>query len=284
MSDADMGVTETSASGQAVIAAMVQKQLIAKAKIMFTVMDESSRAGKGAKSVSFPRTGDLTPVEKVENTASESIALTYAVDTLTLDQHFQTFVRLEDKADVQSVLDVESDILERAGSGMAKKMDTYVYSVLKAGASASAPDHIIDQFGSSGTMTLAKVLQARKLLDDQDVPENERFLLINPEQESELLALAAFIDASQYGSREALLNGEIGRIYGFSVIKSTVCEANVALYYHRSACAFARQIEPKWEKDRNLSKLANEYSLSALYGAKILDSGKRNVTANATGS
>lgn len=284
MSDADMGVTETSASGQAVVAAMVQQQLIAKAKLMFTVMDESARAGKGAKSVSFPRTGDLTPVAKAENTASESIALTYAVDTLTLDQHYHTFVRLEDKADVQSVLNIEADIIERAGAGMAKKMDGHIYDTLVAGASASNPDHIIDQFGASGTLTLAKILTARKLLDDQDVPEGDRFLVINPEQESELLALSAFIDASQYGAREALLNGEIGRVYGFSVIKTTVCAANVALYYHRSACAFARQIEPKWEMDRNLSKLANEYSLSALYGAKILDSGKRNVTANATGS
>jgi N4-gp56 family major capsid protein len=279
-----MGVTETSATGAAVVAAMVQQQLIAKAKLMFTVMDESARAGKGAKSVAFPRTGALTPVAKSENTASESIALTYAVDTLTLDQHYHTFVRLEDKADVQSVLNIEADIVERAGAGMAKLMDSYIYDTLVAGASASNPDHIIDQFGSSGTLTLAKILTARKLLDDQDVPEGDRFLVINPEQESELLALSAFIDASQYGAREALLNGEIGRVYGFSVIKTTVCAANVALYYHRSACAFARQIEPKWEMDRNLSKLANEYSLSALYGAKILDSGKRNVTANATGS
>jgi N4-gp56 family major capsid protein len=284
MSDADIGVTETSATGQAIVAAMVQKQLIAKAKLMFTVQDESARAGKGATSVSFPRTGALDPVAKAENTASESIALTYAVDTLTLNQHFHTFVRLEDKAEVQSVLNIESDILERAGSGMAKKMDSYIYDTLVAGASSSNPDHIIDQFGSSGTLTLAKILTARKLLDDQDVPDDDRFLVINPEQESELLALSAFIDASQYGARTALLNGEIGMVYGFKVIKTTVCAANVALYYHRSACAFARQVEPKWEQDRNLSKLAKEYSLSALFGAKVLDSGKRNVTANASGS
>jgi N4-gp56 family major capsid protein len=284
MSDADMGVTETSATGQAIVAAMVQKQLIAKAKLMFTVQDESARAGKGALSVAFPRTGALAPVAKSENTASESIALTYAVDTLTLDQHFHTFVRLEDKAEIQSVLNIESDILERAGAGMAKKMDSFIYDTLVAGASASNPDHIIDQFGSSGTLTLAKILSARKLLDDQDVPDDDRFLVINPEQESELLALSAFIDASQYGARTALLNGEIGMVYGFKVIKTTVCAANVALYYHRTSCAFARQVEPKWEQDRNLSKLAKEYSLSALFGAKILDSGKRNVTANATGS
>jgi N4-gp56 family major capsid protein len=284
MADADMGVTETSATGVDLVAAMVQKQLIAKAKLMFTVMDESSRATKGAKSVSFPRTGDLTPVAKTENTASESIALTYAADQLALDQHYQAYVRLEDIADAQSVLNVESDILERASAGMAKVMDTKIYTVLKAGASASAPDHIIDHYGSSGAITRTKILQARKLLDDQNVPDEDRFLVVNPAQEAELLDIDGFVDADKYGSTAAKLNGEIGRLFGFTVIKTTVCEDNVSLYYHRSACAFARQIEPKWEQGRDLSRLANEYSLSALYGAKVLDSGKRNVTANATGS
>lgn len=284
MSDADIGVTETSAAGSAIIAAMVQKQLIAKAKLMFTVQDESARAVKGAKSVAFPRTGDLSPTAKSENTASESVALTYAVDTMNLDKHYQTFVRLEDIASVQAVPDVESDILERAGAGMAKQMDTSIYEALRDGASSSNPDHIIDQFSASGTLTLAKILAARLLLDNQNVPDDERFLAIHPEQESELLALSAFVDASQYGSQGVLLNGEIGRVYGFTVIKSTIVGANVALYYHRSALAFARQIEPKWEQMRNLSKLANEYSLSCLYGVKVLDSGKRHVTANASGS
>jgi N4-gp56 family major capsid protein len=284
MADADMGVTETVASAMALIAAMVQKQLIAEAKIMFTVQDESARAVKGAKSVSFPRTGNLDPVAKAENTASESIALTYAVDTLALDQHYHTFVRLEDIANVQSMVDVESDIVERAGRGMAKKYDSYIYGLLKAGASASSPDHIIDHYSSSGAITRTKILQARKLLDDQDVPDSDRFMLVNPAQEAELLDIDGFVDADKYGSTDAKLNGELGRLFGFRIIKSTVCENDVTLYYHRSACAFARQIEPKWEKDRNLSKLADEYSLSSLFGGKVLDSGKRNVTANATGS
>lgn len=284
MTSEPMGVTETSATGADLVAAMVQKQLIAKAKLMFTVQDESARAVKGAKSVSFPRTGDLTPVAKAENVDSEAIALTYAADQLTLDQHYQAYVKLEDKADIQSVLNVESDILERASAGMAKLMDTKIYTVLKAGASASNPDHIIDHYGSSGAITRTKILQARKLLDDQNVPDDDRFLVVNPEQEAELLDIDGFVDADKYGSTSAKLNGEIGRLFGFTVIKTTICEANVSLYYHRSACAFARQMEPKWEKDRSLAALSNEYSLSALYGAKILDSGKRNVTANATGS
>jgi N4-gp56 family major capsid protein len=284
MADADMGVTETSATGLAVISAIVQKQLLAAAKIMFTVQDETARVAPGAKSVSFPRAGDLAPVAKAENTNSFSQALTYAVDTLALDKHYHTFVRLEDIAGAQSVVNVETDILERAGRGMAKQMDTSIYDALKAGASASAPDHIV-QLSSSGTvLDEAAILTARKLLDDQNVPEDERIMLVNPAQEKQLLAIANFIQAERYGSAGALTNGEIGRVFGFKVVKTTICEALNVLFYHRSACAFARQIEPKWEQMRNLAALSNEYSLSALYGVKVLDSGKREVLMNGTGS
>ncbi len=284
MSDVDMGVTETSATGVALVAAMVQAQLIANAQIMFTVQDESGRVGKGAKTVAFPKTGALTPVAKVENVATYSQALTYDVDTLTLDQHMHTLVRLEDKADAQSVVNIEADIIARAGRGMAVQMDTFLYTTLKAGASASAPDQIINHYGSSAAITRTKILESRKLLDTQNVPSSDRYMLVSPKQEAQILDIDQFVSAEKYGDRTALINGEIGQLFGFRILKSTICEDDVTLYWHKSALAFARQIEPKWETFRNLDLLAWVYSLSSLYGAKVLDAGKRNVTANATGS
>lgn len=276
--------TQTSATGQAVISALVQKQLIAKAKLWFTVQDESARAQKGAKSVSFPKTGALTPAAKVAGTATTAQALTYAVDTLSLNKHFHTLVVLEDSAEVQSVVDIESDIIERSGAGMALQMDTDIYTALRDGASASAPDQILNHYGTSGTLTIAKVLEARKLLDLGNVPEDMRFMAINPDQESQLLALSTFVSAQEYGSDKARMNGEVGTLFGFRVIKTTVVEDNVTLYYHNSAAAVARQIDPKFESIRDLDNLAWKYSLSCLYGCKVLDAGLRNVTANATGS
>ena len=276
--------TQTSATGQDIVAALVQKQLIAKAKLIFTIQDESARATKGAKSVSFPRTGNLTPAAKSAGTASTGQVLTYAADQLALNKHYQTLVILEDSADVQTVVDVESDIIERSGAGMALQMDTDVYTALRDGASSASPDHIIDHYSASGTLTLAKVLEARKLLDLQNVPEDGRFMAINPDQEGQLLALSTFVSAQEYGSDKARMNGEVGSLFGFRVIKTTVVEDNVTLYYHNTAAAFARQIDPKFESMRDLENLAWKYSLSCLYGVKVLDSGKRNVTANATGT
>jgi hypothetical protein len=281
---ADMGVTETAATAAELIAAIVQSQLIAKSKMIGCVRDESARAVKGAASIDFPRTGDLTPDAKAENTGSTAQVLTFAADTLSLDQHFHTLVKLEDKASIQSSVNVELEIQERAGRGMAKKVDTYIYEALRDGASASNPDHILDHYSASGTITRTKILQARTLLNLQNVPDEDRFMLIGPNQEAELLDIDQFVSAEKYGSRDALLNGEIGRLFGFTVVMSTVCEDNKTLYWHRDACVFANQLAPKWETFRDVVLLADVYSLSQLWGAKVLDSGKRHVSANASGS
>jgi len=94
-----------------------------------------------------------------------------------------------------------------------------------------------------------------------------------------MLLIEDFVDASKYGNNEAVMNGELGRIFGFKVIKTTSLASDTeAIAYHKSHAAFARQNSPKFEKQRaTLSKLADELSLSLLYGVKQLDSGNRGV-------
>ncbi len=275
---ADMGVTETSATAVDVISAMVQKQLIAESVISATILDETARVAPGAKSVAFPKTGDLDPAVKAENTGTTAQVLTLDKDTLLLDKHYHTLVVLEDNADVQSVVNIQEEIVNRAFKGMSKQIDTAIYNVLKAGASTSNPDHTLAGFAANATLSLTMILEARKLLNIQNVPMGDRYLLISPYQEAEMLAISDFISAEKYGSNDILLNGQIGRVYGFKVLMTTVCEDNVAIWYHNTAAAWARQIAPKWEKDRDLDKLADKYSLSYSYGVKALDGGKRQVT------
>ena len=49
------------------------------------------------------------------------------------------------------------------------------------------------------------------------------------------------------------------------------------IIWHPSSCAFSRQVNPKFEDDRDLPNLATLYSLSHLYGTVVLDGGVRQV-------
>jgi hypothetical protein len=53
--------------------------------------------------------------------------------------------------------------------------------------------------------------------------------------------------------------------------------AGGTVFYHKSAVAYGSQIDAKFETMRDLDYLEDKYALSQLYGAKVLDLGKRQV-------
>jgi len=103
MADALMGVTETSASALANISEVAQLYLQQEAKLMPTVTDYSSLAVAGSSSVKLPRSGGFTVGDKSENTRVDSQVITYAADTISLDQHRVIQFLLEDIADQQMI-------------------------------------------------------------------------------------------------------------------------------------------------------------------------------------
>ena len=111
-----------------------------------------------------------------------------------------------------------------------------------------------------------------------------RFMLISPDQEKAMLQLANFIEVDKYGAdATALKNGELGRVYGFTVLMHTELAASETLFWHGSHVGFARQIQPEYATDFQLASVSQEYLLHNLYGTKVLDSGKRGVFFNGTG-
>lgn len=273
---ADMGVTETSAVGQVTISQSIQMYLQEQAKLMDKVTLYT--AGKGETSIKIGRAGGFTVGDKSENTSVTAQVITYAADTLALDQHKVIQVRLEDIANIQARPDIINDILLRMGKDMAYKLDTLIVTKLEA-ASASAPDHRIayTNSGSANTLGKADILAARQLLQLQNVPFNECWIGVSPASENNLLAIDDFVHADKYGSSQGLVNGEIGRIYGARVVMSIAFDTAKTIVWHPTAVAFAMQRELNFDTDKDLPNLAMLYSVDALYGAVTLDSGKRQV-------
>ena len=274
MANAPTGITETVATSIDVVSAILQQELIQNSVLLGTVSDYSAWVIPGANTVKVPRAGSFTAGDKVENTASETQALTFATDDIELSVYKHIVAEVEDRAQEQAAVDVEGYYIQRMASAMVTAIESSVAGVLVK----AANDIQLSGVGNL-LITKADILEGRKLLDDNKVPANDRFLALPPAQEKAMLLIDDFVDASKYGSNEAVMNGELGRIFGMRVIKSTSFSSDSeAVIYHRSHAAFARQQSPKFEKQRaSLSKLANELSLSLLYGVKQLDSGTRGM-------
>lgn len=282
MTAQNMTVTQTAAVGEDIVSQYVQAYLWAQSKLLPTVSDFSSEAVKGVKSINVGRRTGATAVTKVAGTALESQSMVWTADQLVLNIPKACYTIMENVADLQSVMAQEPAILEDFARAIMEAIEASIYTGL-ATVSASAPDHKI-AFDTSSTLVLADILEAVGLLDDQNVPESDRFLAVNPKQHRQLLALGDFIDASKYGSNQPIMNGEIGQIFGLRVIKSSKVTADTALAYHRSHVAFALQGGMQLVRVQSAAHCGWEISMLAQYGVKALDSGKRGVLINNSGS
>lgn len=272
-----MGVTDTANIMQAAIASMIQDQLVEAQRLPATVMDLSSLAVPGVKSVAVPRGSNLTAAAKSEGTEFNAQHFTYAADNLLLSSHYVVPVDVEDIAQIQSAPAIMADLTSRIGVALADAIDASIYAQLKL-CSSTAPDHIVAYLDTvNKDLEIQDIVNAHKLLGIQKVPRSDRYLLIGPSQEANLLKIDTFVEAHKYGSRESLLNGEIGRVYGFSVIVSNAAESDSsAIFYHKTHCAFASQMA-KFEKNRNPKNLSDILAGQVLYGAKVMGGGLRGV-------
>lgn len=271
---ADMGLTEVSATVQQTVADMVQEYLIQEAVLMERVMNIPSKPGEDR--VKIPRSGDdFTADTKAENTALTAQTITYTTDDLLLDKHKAVQVRLEDIANVQSMIEVLPDIIPRMVKTLALDIDTQIVVQLEA-ASAAAPDHRL-AYDNATSLGKTDLLNARQLIHEQNLRFNECFIGVSPASEKNLLAIDDFVHVDKYGSSDGLVNGELGRLYGARVVMSNEFDDAKTIVWHPTAVAFSRQVQPKFETDRDLPNLADLVSLSHLYGTIVLDAGVRQV-------
>lgn len=274
MADALLGKTEVDAASAELISSIVQQFLIQESKLLSTVSDYSALAVPGSDTVKFPKAAGFTVGDKAENTAVDAQVMTYATDDLLLNKHKVVQVLVEKFAKLQGPQSLEADIALRAAKGLALQLDIDIITALEA-ASASGPDHRIAYIGA--TIAKEDILAARTLLNKQVVPMEDRYLVISPDSESSLLALADFIHAQTYGDANSLKSGELGRIYGFTVMMHNNAATLKTLAYHKSHVAAAIQQGMVYDSDKDLANLAMRHSFDQVYGVKTMDAGKRGV-------
>mgnify|MGYP001306981098 CR=1 FL=1 len=281
MADVIMGKTETEATAIDVISNVVQSFLIQESKLLGTVTDYSSLAVKGAKSITLPKSGGFLVNDKVENVAVSAQSISYSGDVLNLNKHKVIQALVEDISDWQASIPVIQDALMKATKAIALQVDLDIIEALKL-ASAADPDHQIKYIDTvNNILALGDILAQRKLLVDQNIDPRTCFIGIGSLKEAEMLNISNFIDASKYGTNEAVMMGEIGKVFGMKVILHTAFENNM-IAWHPSAVGYAIQQGMRYQNEKDLANLGVRHSLDMLYGVTTLDAGKRQVYTSET--
>jgi hypothetical protein len=236
--------------------------------------EDDASVGKTVKVASI---GNLAARAKTENTAITYETVAETAVTITLNLWSYAAVGIEDIVKVQSIIDTQNEYQRKLGYAIAKDIDTKLATDL-GGFSQTV--------GTLGTAASdANVLAAVKLLDDADVPQDDRFFVMSPAEKVAKLALDRWSNALYIGTGDQpVRNGMLGDMYGLNLmvttnlVKPAAGQANNAIF-HRDALALVVQRTPKthlfYDIDFFTWKLASEViyghqEMRDLFGVLVL--------------
>lgn len=234
-----------------------------------------TRAGDSVKITNFadPSIGTYTShsditIEDVDD----------ATQALLIDQAKYFAFEVDDVEKAQSVNGgaVLATATQRASYGLKNVMDAFVLTTMAAGASAATPDHQVAEATISTASDAYEALVAWSvLLDQADVPEEDRFAVITPAFHGLLLKDDRFVKTGDDVAAATRANGRVGMAAGFDIMKSNnlpdgagagAGKAMIAGY--RGATTLAEQIVSV-EAGRMEKRFADFVKGLHVYGAKV---------------
>ncbi|WP_448319237.1 P22 phage major capsid protein family protein [Streptomyces sp. CO7] len=236
--------------------------------------DYEGEIAQQGDTVHINRLGPVTVGTYTKNTPiSDPEVLTSDQRNLVIDQAKYFNFMIDDIDAAQVTPKLMGPAMERASYGLAKVVDSYVASLAVAGADAanivggttavdlSASGAVYEQLVDMGT-----------LLDNQDVPEGQRWLIAPPAFVNALSKDQRFNAHSGQSAEDIRRNGFHGEAAGFYIMKSTNSAANTAVMGTPQAISFAAQIPPgTMEPYRPEKYFADAVKGLTLYGGKVIE-------------
>lgn len=183
----------------------------------------------------FPEFGDA--VELAEDQRNDAASITVSQIQLVINKRVAQDFIITNLAMLQS-LPAMQKLQELAIYSIMKKIQALIISLIVP--SASAPDHSI-AYDSGTTLALADLLEAKELLDNQDVPISNRHLCFGAAQMNDLYNVSGFTSTDFGVSNAPLINGGLpSQLVGFMPHFSSLF-ANVVYLYHSSFFQIASQ-------------------------------------------
>ena len=262
--------------------------------VLANLVKKMSMQGKKGDTIHIPVPVRGVASQKVEN---QAVTLQNNVDTeitVTIDQHFEYSRLIEDITDVQALASLRQFYTGDAGYALAKNVDDKLfttatgafskfYNDASSGTTAYAADTVVDADVFSDGF-LRDMIQK---LDDNDVPMDNRFLVIPPSLRNEIMGITRYT-SSDFVAGRTVNNGLIGNLYGVDVYVSSNCpvletaaentatgntvDIRGAVIAHKDSMVLAEQVGVRSQTQYKQEFLGTLYTADRLYGTKALRS------------
>jgi hypothetical protein len=213
--------------------------------------------GKRGDSIVLPKPSRGSASAKSVNTVVTTISASGGSSVvINLTAHYEYSRLIEDIAEVQALASMRKFYTDDAGYALSLKKDSVLFDAartLNGGDGASTwtagviagdgTTAFVDASGNANAtaITDAGIRRVIQVLDDNDIPMNDRFLAIPPVARRIMMGLARFTEQAFVGDGKTIRNGKLGDVYGVSVHVTSNCPAptsattaKVGLLAHRT--------------------------------------------------
>jgi hypothetical protein len=170
------------------------------------------RRGVEGSTVKFPKVGRGVATVRVPQTDVTPLNVGFSTVTLTLaDYNAAEYSDIFSQAKVN--FDERQELVQVVAGAMGRRQDQMILDALSGSSTSLTVANSIG--GSTTNMNIAKLREAKRLLDKGNVPPDGRHIIIHANGLSNLLSETS-VTSSDFNSVKALVQGEINTYLGFT--------------------------------------------------------------------
>lgn len=245
-----------------VLAATEKKLFMAKRVLDFSDLAAGSNRGD---IIHIPNVANMTANDKTQGSQVTLNANTENEIQLAINTWKETSFSVEDIVKVLSSYNLTKLYSEKSAYATKQAIDTSLLT-LYSGLSQTV--------GTKGTnVTEANIVAAKQKLDEADAPEEDRYFVITPAQESVMLQLARFTERQTVGfdsTNSPIIKGQLTRYVGLEVdVTNNVVTAGSTVHnlvFQREAFAIAFAISPRTQSNYIAEYLEWLTTTDSVYG------------------
>ena len=270
-----------------------------KKLVMGNLVRKMPFTGKKGDTMHIPMPTRGSVYAKAAGTAVTIQANVESEITVVVNKHYEYSRFIEDFAAVQALNSARQFYTGDAGYQLAKQIDSDLIKLGRVafagtdGGGATEDPYAAGVIGGDGITSYTSastgnasaisdqgIRRVIQTLDDNDIPMEDRHLVIPPSSRNTLMGLARFTEQAFVGESakgNTIRNGQIGNVYGVDVYVTTNCDTasvasgtdnRVALFFHESAMVLAMQQNIRSQTQYKQEYLATLYTGDVIYGVK----------------
>jgi hypothetical protein len=257
--------------------------------VVANLVTKINHVGKKGDTIHIPVPGRGAANAKVKLQVVTLNTDTATSKDLSIDQHFEYSMLIEDIAGVQSIDSFRGFYTNDAGLALATEVDDQLWALAEAlqggtagGAGAALWEKAV--IGGDGatlytgdasndtSLTDVGIRKMIQTLDDANVPQTERYLVLPPVERNTLMGIARFTEQAFVGDGSTIRTGMIGDIYGIKVYVSSnapsidTAATRIGMLLHKDAMAHIEQMSVRSQTQYKQEHLADLFTADTIFG------------------